>query len=314
MPSEINYICETPVVLITFNRPVETEKTILAIRKVKPKKVYFISDGARANIQNEKNLVKECRDLISLIDWDCDLVKIFSNENLGCMRRIVTGLSEVFNLEEKAIIIEDDCLPTIEFFKFTEWGLKNFENDLDIGMISGSNLICHKDQIELRNGFSNYINIWGWATWRRVWHIHNPYLSLKEIKLNFKKNVANLSFNWWEIIYWKELFRLTVYSGSTWDFQLQYTFFKQKMISVFPKINLVYNMGFSGNGTHTNFGIPDYVKLTEPNDNFKSIDFDIDFTKKASTYRDKLIANEIWNMNMVTAIRLKLMNFLRINF
>lgn len=314
MPVDINYICETPVVLIAFNRPIETEKTLLAIRKVQPKKLYFISDGARVNVDNEINVVNECRDLLRLVDWDCSIIRVFSEENLGCMRRIVTGLSEVFNAEEKAIIVEDDCLPSIEFFKFTEWGLSQFENDLDIGMISGSNLICHKFDVEFRNGFSNYINIWGWATWRRVWKIHNPYLSLKEINLNFKKNVSHLSFNWWELMYWKELFRLTVYAASTWDFQLQYTFFKQKMLSVYPKQNLVYNIGFSGNGTHTNFGVPDYVKQTEPDDNFKIKDFEIDFTKLVSVYRDKLIANEIWYLNLKTSIRLKVMNFIRINF
>lgn len=314
MHTEINYLCHTPVVLIAFNRPSVTRETLLAIREVRPKKIYFISDGARLNVKNEQDIVNECRDLVSLIDWDCSITKIFSDKNLGCMRRIVTGLSEVFSLEEKAIIVEDDCLPTVDFFKFTEWGLDYFENDLNIGMISGSNLISHKHKTAAKNGFSNYINIWGWATWRRVWQSHNPHLALKEVKLNFKKDVAHLSFKWWERIYWEQLFRLTIYSGSTWDFQLQYTFFKQKMLAVFPSQNLVYNLGFSGDGTHTNFGIPNYVKLTKPNNNSSFLNFEVDSSKKTSVLRDKLIAKEIWKMNMLMALRLKLMNFLRINF
>lgn len=314
MPSEINYICETPVVLIAFNRPIETRETLLAIREVRPKKIYFISDGARLDVVDEKDIVEECRNLVTLIDWDCTLIEIFSEENLGCMRRIVTGLSDVFSLEEKAIIIEDDCMPNVNFFEFTEWGLSYFESDLNVGMISGSNLICHKCKTEFRNGFSNYINIWGWATWRRVWQVHNPYLTLKDIKLNFKSNVAHLPFNWWEKLYWKELFRLTVYAGSTWDFQLQYTFFKQKLIVVFPNENSVYNIGFSGNGTHTNFGIPDYVKYTKPDSNFNLHEFEVDSTRKVSINRDRLIAKEIWFMSVFTALRLKVMNFLRINF
>lgn len=312
--SKIKYVCETPVVLIAFNRPLETRKTLLAIREVQPKKLYFISDGARLNTIGEKELVAECRDLVSLIDWDCILIEIFSKENLGCMRRIVTGLSEVFSKEEKAIIIEDDCMPNVNFFEFMEWGLSHFENDLSVGMISGSNLICHKYKTEFRNGFSNYINIWGWATWRRIWQAHNPYLSLKEIKLNFKSAAAHLPFNWWERLYWRELLRLTVYSGSTWDFQLQYSFFKHKLIAVFPYSNTVYNIGFSGNGTHTNFGVPDYVKYTKPDGNLCFNELKVDSTKTVSIDRDRLVAKEIWHMNMFTAIRLKLMNFSRINF
>lgn len=311
---EVNYVCEIPVVLIAFNRPRETKETLLAIRKVQPKKIYFVSDGARESVKNEKKIVEECRNLVSLIDWDCTLIKIFSDENLGCMRRIVTGLSDIFDLEERAIIIEDDCMPTIDFFKFMEWGLDYFENNSSVGMISGSNLICHKHQIGFRNGFSNYINIWGWATWSRIWKMHNPYLTLKDIKLNFTNNVKHLSYKWWEKVYWRELFRLTVYSGSTWDFQLQYTFFNKKMMSVYPNRNLIYNIGFSGNGTHTNFGVPRYVELTKPDDNFNFAEFAIDDTEKVSIERDRLISKEIWSMDIITAIRLKIMNFLRINF
>ena len=309
-----SYICNTPVVFIIFNRPEEAKQTFLAIKKVAPTKLIFISDGARFGVANEQTLVEDCRELSNQVDWDCEVIRIFSNENLGCMRRIVSGLSEVFSFEARAIIIEDDCMPTIDFFKFTEWGLNYYEKDLKVGMISGSNLICHKYQIDFRNGFSNYINIWGWATWSRVWQVHNPYLTLKEVKLNFKKNIAHLSFNWWERLYWKQLFRFTIYSGSTWDFQLQYTFFKQKMTAVYPSKNTVFNIGFSGNGTHTNLGIPEYVRLTKPDSNFDVFNSKIDSTTKVSIYRDKLIANEIWNMNILTALRLKLMNLFRLNF
>jgi len=308
------YTCETPVVLITFNRPVETRQTFLAIKEVKPKKIFFISDGARAHVVNEIQLVEECRSLIDLIDWDCEVVKVFSDLNLGCMRRIVTGLSEVFSLEEKVIILEDDCLPNIDFFKFMEWGLDKYKEDIEIGMISGSNLVCHKYNIDFRNGFSHYINIWGWGTWRRVWQMHNPYLAPKEVRLNLKSHTSHLSLNKWEFIYWKELLKYTLYTGSTWDFQLQYTFFKHKLMSVYPKQNLIYNIGFSGTGTHTNIRMPDYVTLTNPTRYINLMDADINSIKKALLVRDRLIAKEIWSMGFLTTIRLKIMNFSRINF
>lgn len=314
MAFESSYICKTPVVFITFNRPEETWKTFLAIKEVKPKKLFFISDGPRTHIPDEIKLVDECRGYVNLIDWDCKIVTIYSDTNLGCMRRIVTGLSEVFSLEEKAIILEDDCLPSIAFFKFMEWGLNSFENDIDVGMISGSNLICHKYNIDFNNGFSNYINIWGWATWRRVWLSHNPYLSAKEVRLNLKKYTSHLSLNRWEFIYWKELLKYTLYAGSTWDFQLQYTFFRLKLKSVYPNKNLIFNIGFSGNGSHTNINIPDYVKLTEPNLDLQEFTLNEDITKSVSVVRDRLLAREIWSLNLATAVRLKVMNFLRINF
>lgn len=314
MTFESTYSCNTPVVFITFNRPKETKETFLAIKEVKPKKLYFVSDGSRTFVADEVNLVDECRSYVDLIDWDCEIIKIFSDVNLGCMRRIVTGLSEVFSLEERAIILEDDCLPNITFFKFMEWGLDKFESDADVGMISGSNLISHKYSIDFKNGFSNYINIWGWATWKRVWQLHNPYLSPKEVKLNLRQNTVHLSLNRWELVYWKELLKYTLYAGSTWDFQLQYTFFKLKLKSVYPGKNLIYNMGFTGNGTHTNISTPDYVKLTKPNSDLTEFNLTEDLTKMASVDRDRLLAREIWSLNLITTIRLKGMNFLRVNF
>lgn len=314
MAFESSYICEIPVVLITFNRPEETKQVFAAIKEVKPKKLFFISDGPRSHIPNETKLVEDCRNLISLIDWECEIVKVFSDVNLGCMRRIVTGLSEVFSQEEKAIILEDDCLPIVDFFKFMEWGLNKFENDLDIGMISGSNLICHNYAIKYKNGFSDYINIWGWGSWRRVWLSHNSYVAPKEVRLNLKKDTSHLSLNRWQFIYWKELLKYTLYAGSTWDFQLQYTFFKLKLKSVYPNRNLIFNIGFSGSGTHTNIAMPDYVKLTKPILEMKILNLKEDLSKNVSVKRDKLMAREIWSLSFITTVKLKAMNFLRINF
>lgn len=308
------YVCQTTVVMIMFNRFEETKRTFSAIREVKPKKLILISDGPRENVTSDFNAIIECRNLEYEVDWECEIIKDFSPINLGCQRRIVTGLSKVFETEDRAIILEDDCLPNLKFFKFMEWGLSEFKDDTNIGMISGSNLISHKFSISEYNGFSNYINIWGWATWKRVWLSHNPLLSIKEVKSNLKLHTSHLLFKWWETLYWKELFKNTLYAGTTWDFQLQYTFFKHKYLSVYPNENLIFNIGFSGNGTHTNKGTPDYIKLTKPNNFNDSIQLNKNKNKNTSRLRDKLLLNEIWSKNFFSTIRLFLMNILRLNF
>ncbi len=306
------YYCNTPVVLIIFNRPIETRKTINSIKKVEPKQIFVIADGPRQNNPDEMDKVQECRDLLDLVDWECNVIKIFSDVNLGCMRRIVTGLNIVFENVDKAIIIEDDCTPSIDFFKFTEWGLNEFQNDPSIGMISGSNLISHKYKITTRNGFSSLINIWGWATWQSVWSKHNPYLSIAEIQKNMKGINKAMKFNWWQSIYWQELFKYTVYSGSTWDFQLQFSFFKMNLLSVYPCKNLVQNIGFDGNGTHTNIKAPRYIAENAPSNDINIFNIAPDKTKKVSVARDNMIAHEIWHFNCITALRLKVLNIFRL--
>jgi len=307
------YSCQVPVVLIIFNRHKEAEKTLNAIKKVTPKQLFVIADGPRPGIPNEIGTVRECREILKLIDWNCEVIKIFSDENLGCMRRIVTGLDIVFKMVDRAIILEDDCVPTINFFRFTEWGLKEFEQESSIGMISGSNLISNKYKTSYRNGFSSLINIWGWATWQSVWSKHNPFLPILDVQKNIGGIAKSMKYNWWQSLYWRELFIYTAYAGSTWDFQLQYSFFKMKLLSVYPSKNLVNNIGFSGNGTHTNIKAPKYIVRNAPIEEYDILTIVPDKNINVSTIHDYLIAKEIWHFNFVTALRLKIMNFFRLN-
>ena len=303
-----NFSLNTPVVLIIFNRPFETQKNIDSLRKIKPKKIFVVSDGPRIDIPKDKVNVAKCREIIDNIDWECEIIRIYSDVNLGCMNRVVTGLDEVFTKADKAIILEDDCIPTLDFFRFVEWGLDNFEHEKKVGMISGSNLISHKSQINFKNGFSSLINIWGWATWKDRWQIHNPYVDITEVKQNTRLFTRNLGYKYWMRLYWQELFIYTIDRGSTWDFQLQYTFFKSNLISVYPAKNLIYNIGFNGDGTHTNIKTPNYVLQNIPKENNSFFQLKIDFSQKPNLSRDILLASEIWHMNVFSTLKLFLRN------
>lgn len=305
-----NYTCQIPIVLIIFNRPSETMTIIESLRIVRPKTIIVLSDGPRLN--NSTDLVSVCnsRAAVESIDWECDLVKIYRETNFGCMRNIVVGLSEVFQQYESAIILEDDCKPNFDFFQFMEWGLERFKNDLNVGMISGSNLIADQIDIEERNGFSSLINIWGWGTWKDKWGLHNSLISIQEINVNCNEFLIKIGFNYWQRVFWQELFKFTVYCGNTWDFQLQYSFFKNNLISVYPRTNLIENIGFSGNGTHTNFSCPKYVSNNIPRGDSKIMFYQENLSKMVSLKRDIFLSKVIWNFNPYSALKLKIKNYL----
>ena len=305
------YECLSPVVLFTFNRPDITKKTFDAIRMVKPKNLILVSDGPRFDVENELELVEECRRIVTSVDWNCNVIKIFSQKNLGCLRRIVTGLDETFRIFDKAIIIEDDCVPTITFFKFMDWGLEFYLNNDKVGMISGSNLVSNKIQITELNGYSRFINIWGWATWKYTWELHNPYIPIYEIQKNINKYLNKYNFKFWQILYWRELFKFTIYKGSTWDFQLQYTFFKNNLLSVFPKKNLVNNIGFDKNSTHTKFETPKYVIENSALNCDEIFSLPKNLSEKSEDKRDFLLANTIWSYNIYSMLKLFIKNIFR---
>lgn len=309
------YHCLNPVVLIIFNRPDQTAKILDILGKVKPAKLYVISDGPRKNNIDDDHSVNKCRSLIDSLSWQCDVFRNYSSSNLGCMRRILTGLDWVFHNEGQAIILEDDCLPTIDFFKFLDWGLNYYKDQINVGMISGANLIDYKTRdIKYRNGYSKYINIWGWGTWKRVWDSHDKYLNLKQINDEKIRIYRDQDLSFLESFFWIQIFKNVVYHGSTWDFQLQYTFFKKKYLSIYPSSNQVLNIGFDSKSTHTSFQTPTYVKLSKPkfSSNLMSLPICNDF--RASRSRDYKLLKTIWKFSLFNTLRIYVMNLYRFIF
>lgn len=240
----------TPVAFIIFNRPDTTDRVFAEIAKAKPSKLLVVGDGARVSRGGEAEKVAATRAIIEQVDWDCEVLTNYSEVNLGCKARVSSGLDWVFEQVEEAIVLEDDCLPDPTFFRFCQEMLERFRDDQRIGMISGTNLSNNVD-ISDSYYFSRYPHIWGWASWRRVWKKYD--VDMKELDIlhkdiNFKKSFVKKE----EWKYWFNIFR-SVQEGkvNTWDAQVVYLAFTQGMLSIYPTKNLISNIGFGDDATHT---------------------------------------------------------------
>jgi hypothetical protein len=243
----------TPVTFLIFNRPDVTKIVFEAIRRAQPKKLFVVADGPRNN--DEAIKCEATRAIIDGVDWDCEVFKNYSEVNLGCRDRVSSGIEWVFSLVEEAIILEDDCLPSSSFFTFCETMLECYRDDRRIMMISGDNFQGGREQLPVSHSysyyFSKYPHIWGWATWRRTWELYDVNMS----SLQFFKDenmTYSISEDPVEIIFWLDAFE-KVASGEidTWDYQLVYTCFHQDGMSILPTVNLVSNIGFGPDATHT---------------------------------------------------------------
>src|SRR3546814_14609439 len=78
----------------------------------------LVADGARPDRPGEAELCAEVRQLAEAVDWPCEVRTDFSPVNLGCGKRISSGLNWVFEQVEEAIILEDDTRPEPCFFRF----------------------------------------------------------------------------------------------------------------------------------------------------------------------------------------------------
>lgn len=242
----------TPVAFIIFNRPDTTAQVFSEIARARPTKLLVISDGPRADRPGEENIVAATREIIKQVDWECEVLTNYSEFNLGCKRRVSSGIDWVFEQVEEAIILEDDCLPDPSFFRFCQDLLERYRYDRRIGLISGDNFQFGNRRNDDSYYFSKYTHIWGWASWRDRWS--GSYdVSLEKWPLARDEGwLADMLVDKSEASYWRGIFE-RVYRGEidTWDYQWVFANWAEGWMSVTPSVNLISNIGFGGDATHT---------------------------------------------------------------
>lgn len=242
---------ESPILFLVFNRPKETKTVFEAIRAAKPKQLFVSADGARKNRPDDFENVNAVRAIIDSVDWDCEVKTNFREHNLGCKNAVSGGIDWFFSHVEEGIILEDDCLPHPSFFYYCDTLLDYYRNDKEVMHIGGNNF-----QKDIKRGdgsyyFSKIPHIWGWASWRRAWDMYS--VNFNGFDKFEKTEINNLNFDSsFEKIYWLQTFK-KVSKGNidTWDYQWVYTLFKNKGKAISPQKNLVKNIGFGDEATHT---------------------------------------------------------------
>lgn len=238
----------TPILFIIFNRPDTTQKVFDEIRKIKPKYLFIAADGARN--ESEQSLCHETRNIVNQIDWDCELKTLFQEKNLGCKIGVSTAINWFFDNVEQGIILEDDCLPSSSFFYFCKDILEKYYSNSDIMHICGTSFARGKNNKDTYY-FSKYAHVWGWATWRRSWRLYD--LKIDDFDNFFNNNKLLKIYNDSLINdYFKKIFYLTRSNKiDTWDYQWLFTIWNHNGIVITPHMNLISNIGFGENATHT---------------------------------------------------------------
>jgi hypothetical protein len=232
----------TPILFLIFNRLDTTKIVFEEIKKQKPKQLFIAADGPRANKENENIICKEVRSyVLKNIDWNCEIKTLFRERNLGCGKAVSEAISWFFDNVEQGIILEDDCVPSQSFFGFCEIMLNKYKHDSRISMICGTNFIETKEDSYF---FSNYYNVWGWATWKRFWNNYDfkmenwgKYKKEKQLYYLFHHKIAS---------YYERMFNVISNGLDFWGIQLWYSCIFNNTLSIVPKKNLIKNIGLHG--------------------------------------------------------------------
>lgn len=242
----------TPVLFLVFNRPETTERVLEAIRAVKPQRMFVAADGPRPGHAPDRQRCARVLEVVEKgIDWDCDVRYLKRDENLGCRRAVSSAISWFYDAVGEGVILEDDCLPATGFFQFCSVLLERFRDDPRIAHIGGFNCQNGRNRGSGSYYFSRYFHVWGWATWRRAWlgydvdmHDYRSFVACGGLRDLFDRPSVR--------DFWKEILDETAAGKvDTWDYQWAYANFKESRLAVVPQRNMVENIGFGTDATHT---------------------------------------------------------------
>jgi hypothetical protein len=238
---------QVPVVLLMFNRPHLAERVFAAIAQVRPPRLLVVADGPRT--LQEERLCDASRGILNRVDWRCDVRTLFATSHLGCRKRVASGLDWAFGECDAAVILEDDCVPDPSFFHFCEELLIRYADDPRVMHISGGTTApCWPSHWSYR--FSAYPTIWGWASWRRAWRYYDEAIavwpSVRETSF-----LNDLFVDDGEAAHWRRRLDKVYMGHNTWDHQWSLAMWLQGGLAVAPNVNLVQNIGFGADATHT---------------------------------------------------------------
>lgn len=258
---------KSAVLLIIFNRPETTKQVFEKIREARPPKLYIAGDGYRPHKENEEALCKEAQLIATNVDWPCEVRTLFRDENLGCKYGPARAIDWFFENEEEGIILEDDILPLPAFFDFCDELLERYRENPKVMMISGCNLISKRFCPIESYFFVKHTHIWGWATWRRSWKFFDIEMTKwpewktsgsLEKKADSNSIVDSAWTNIFDYSYQNKI--------DAWDYQWTFACWQANGLSALSEVNLIQNIGFGIDATHTKSEKPKCVVESVPKD------------------------------------------------
>jgi len=260
------YQTSIPVLFITFARPEYARQTFDGIKKAKPSNLYFYSNKARIDKPDEIDRNNTIRAYLKEIDWECDIKTYFRDEYVDIYTSLWGAIDWVFENEEQAIILEEDCVPSLAFFDFCEQLLPQYKDDQRVWVISGNNFIEGFNPNNYDYFFSPFAYQYGWASWKSRWNrLNRKGFNVTKIieydlykQLYSSRKAANHAYR--QLKRYGE--NIGIWKPEAWDYVFQMSMRINGGFGIVPKVNLVSNIGVRYKSQETIIkSIPKLIKL-----------------------------------------------------
>lgn len=241
---------DIPVLLIFFNRPSKISKVFEQVKKARPSKLYLYQDGIRNNRKDDMENVEACRDVVSNIDWNCEVHRLYQPQNYGCDPSEYIAQKWMFSYESMGIILEDDDVPALNLFPFFKELLEKYSEDKRIAIICGMNNY-DVEEVSESYFFSKRGSIWGWASWRRfidLWDGEYSWMDNPERVEKIKEYCdEGLNFD----TYYQGACKHRDSGREHYESIMFAAAAENNMLNIVPKYNMISNIGIDKESTHS---------------------------------------------------------------
>jgi len=240
---------KSPILIICYRRFEYTEELLHNVLEYNPLSLYVFCDGSSG--KHDITSVQKTKNIIKKFDVNKTFKKHFEHKNLGCGRGVKKALDWFFSENKYGIILEDDIMPTDEFFSFMDENLFRYADDSSIASVNG---FCPWPDFFRPNVpvlKSKYFSMWGWGTWARVWK--NYKLDVDDtLQAQWSKAIRTACESDNENEFWQNvLVKIKNKEIDTWDYQFFFQAWANNQVHIRPPNNLVRNLGFGADATHT---------------------------------------------------------------
>ena len=241
-----------PIIVFAFNRTDTLQNTIESLKKNKEAKdseLFVFVDGPRLNKDGEKEQVSAVQEYVKTITGFKSINYKFSKTNKGLAPSVISGTTEIINIYNKVIIIEDDLVLSKSFLQYMNQMLDLYEKDKRIMQISGWGCkITNAKNYPYDIYLNKRARSWSWGTWKDRWETVdwkvNDWNEFSKDKIRIKE------FNRQGSDLFKMLKGYMTKKNSSWYIRFQYSMYKQNKYSIQPIRSLVINEGFGSNATN----------------------------------------------------------------
>ncbi len=244
--------CVTPVLFLVYARPAVTLSVLERLRQVRPAHLLVAADGPNPRRPGDAALCAQVREIIAQgVDWPCQVQTRFLEQNAGCKHAVAGALDWAFAMHERLIIVEDDCLPDVSFFRFCDELLERYSGDEKIMQICGANLTGQAAADGADYYASRMGTIWGWASWRRAWRHYDVAMAVwPDLRGStaWRRTCPIPGEARWRTTMYDQVAAGTL---DTWDVQWEFAKHLHAGLSLIPSVNLVSNLGWGADATHT---------------------------------------------------------------